>query len=42
MMRNMLINIKVKKYRYQAIKQKEQSKLKFQNTRQSHEIRRHK
>jgi len=31
-----------KKYRYQAIKQKEQSKLKIQKTRLSHEMRRHK
>jgi len=31
-----------KKYRYQTIKQKEQSKLKIQKTRLSHEIRRHK
>jgi len=29
------------KYRYQAIKKKEQSKLKIQKTRLSHEIRRH-
>jgi len=33
---------KGKKYRYQAIKQKEQYKLKIQKIRQSHEIRRHK
>jgi len=34
---------KVKKiYRYQAVKQKEQSKLKRQKTRLEHEIRRHK
>jgi len=31
-----------KKHRYQAIKQKEQSKLKIQMTTQLHEIRRHK
>jgi len=31
-----------KKYRYQAIKQKEQSKLKIQKTRLQQEIRRHK
>jgi len=31
-----------KKYRYQAIKQKEQSKLKIQKTKLSHELRRHK
>jgi len=31
-----------KKYRYQAVKQKEQSKLKIQKTRLQHEIRRHK
>jgi len=31
-----------KKYRYKAIKHKEQSKLKIQKTRLSHEIRRHK
>jgi len=30
---------KVKKYRYQAIKQNEQSNLKIQTTSQSHEIR---
>jgi len=36
------VNIEVKKNRYQTIKQKEQSKLKIQKTRQSHEIRRHK
>jgi len=33
-------NMYVKKYRYQAIKQKEQSELKIQKT--MHEIRRHK
>jgi len=33
---------KSKKYRYQAIKQKEQSKLKTQKARHLHEIRRHK
>jgi len=31
-----------KKYRYQEMKQKEQSKLKIQKTRLSHKIRRHK
>jgi len=39
---NNLYAVVSKKYRYQAIKQKEQSKLKIQKTRQSHEIRRHK
>jgi len=34
--------IVIKTYRYQAIKQKEQTKLKIQMTRQLHEIRRHK
>jgi len=36
------VSTKLKKYRYHAIKQNEQSKLKIQKTRQSHEIRRHK
>jgi len=35
-------NINKTIWRYQAIKQKEQSNLKFQKTRQLHEIRKHK
>jgi len=36
----MSLSIESKKYRYQEIKQKEQSKLKIKKTRLSHEIRR--
>jgi len=40
-LKSILTPWKSKKYRYQAIKHKEQSELKIQKTRLSHDIRRH-